>query len=97
MTQPTPITAKQLEDFSAHYRADPVRKLATTALSKSEMSDVAYVSAGAAQMRHILFFRQETSGYAAAARPAFRCFPREKRRFTEILHSKYGKVPRRMV
>lgn len=43
---------KQLEDFSAHYRADPVRKLATTALSKSEMSDVAYVSAGAAQMRH---------------------------------------------
>lgn len=52
MTQPTPITAKQLEDFSAHYRADPVRKLATTALSKSEMSDVAYVSAGAAQMRH---------------------------------------------
>ena len=52
MTQPTPITAKQLEDFSAHYHADPVRKLATTALSKSEMSDVAYVSAGAAQMRH---------------------------------------------
>ena len=44
MTQPTPITAKQLEDFSAHYRADPVRKLATTALSKSEMSDVAYVN-----------------------------------------------------
>ena len=52
MSQPTPITAEQLEAFSEHYNADPVRKLATTALSKSDMSDVAYVSAGASQMRH---------------------------------------------
>ena len=52
MSRPTPITAEQLEAFSEHYNADPVRKLATTALSKSDMSDVAYVSAGASQMRH---------------------------------------------
>ena len=28
MSQPTPITAEQLEAFSEHYNADPVRKLA---------------------------------------------------------------------
>lgn len=52
MKKPTPITAEHLEAFSAHYHTDPVRKLATTALSKSDMADVAYVSTGASQMRH---------------------------------------------
>lgn len=47
MAKPTPITAEQLKAYSAQYNADPVRKLATAALSKSEMGDVAFVSAGA--------------------------------------------------
>ena len=52
MAKPTPITQQQLEQFSAHYNANPVRKLATHALAKSEMGDIAYVSSGASQMLH---------------------------------------------
>lgn len=49
---PTPITEQQLKEFSAHFHADPARQLATQALSKAEMADVAFVPTGANAMLH---------------------------------------------
>ncbi len=46
MANPTPITEEMLSSFSQHYQADPVRKLATCALSKTDLADVAYAAAG---------------------------------------------------
>ena len=52
MAKPTPITQEQLKNFSRHYHDSPLRQLATCALAKSEMADVAYCTPGAAAMLH---------------------------------------------
>jgi len=48
---PTPITPELLGRWSDAYRADERRQLATLALSKADLNDVAFVSAGAQAMR----------------------------------------------
>ena len=45
-----PLTDKHLSDFSAHYQQDPQRRLATLALSKSELNSVAFNAKGAYAM-----------------------------------------------
>ena len=45
------ITEEQLSRWSEKYHACPVRRLATNALSKAELNDVAFVSEGAYAMR----------------------------------------------
>lgn len=48
---PTPITEAQLESWSADYQGCPQRQLATLALAKTNLNDVAFVSKGAFAMR----------------------------------------------
>lgn len=73
MSKPTPITTEQLKVFSAQYNADPVRKLATAALSKSEMADVAYISSGANTM-HPKFSIEIKTLPATAQKKSGRCW-----------------------
>ena len=47
----TPITSELLARWSADYRADDRRQLATLALAKHDVNEVAFVSAGAQAMR----------------------------------------------
>lgn len=47
----TEITKKQLERWSEKFNACPLRRMATRALAKAEMADVAFVSEGAFAMR----------------------------------------------
>lgn len=47
----TPITEDLLEKWTAGFRGCPQRQLATLALAKSDISDVAFVSKGASAMR----------------------------------------------
>ena len=47
-----PITADQLAAWSERYQSSPERRLATLALSKSELDSVAYVGKSAGALRH---------------------------------------------
>ena len=47
----TPITSELLARWSADYNADERRQLATLALAKHDVNEVAFVSAGAQAMR----------------------------------------------
>ncbi|MBQ8082462.1 MAG: C1 family peptidase [Clostridia bacterium] len=47
-----PITEKQLDAWSKEYQVSTERQLATMALSRSDIKDVAYVCAGEDKMRH---------------------------------------------
>lgn len=49
--KPTPISNEQLERWSRDYREDDRRRLATLALSKTNLNDAAFVPGGAAAMR----------------------------------------------
>jgi len=46
----TPITEKQLADWSADFNGCPQRQIAALALSKSELKDVSYVVKGSFAM-----------------------------------------------
>ena len=49
--KPTPITAQQLGSWSADYQASAERRMATHALSKADLNDVAFIPGAAASMR----------------------------------------------
>lgn len=55
-----PVTERQLQVWSDAYAACPQRRLATRALSKCDLSDVAFVSAGAQAMRQKFSLEIET-------------------------------------
>ena len=50
--QKTPITQEQLKAWSDHYNASEARKIATLALSRTDVKQAAYVSSAAFAMRH---------------------------------------------
>ena len=56
----TPVTERQLQVWSDAYAACPQRRLATRALSKCDLNDVAFVSAGAQAMRQKFSLEIET-------------------------------------
>ena len=47
-----PITSDQLAQWGERYQASPERRLATLALSKSELNSVAFVNRSAGALRH---------------------------------------------
>ena len=47
-----PITSAQLAQWEERYQASPERRLATLALSKSELNSVAFVNKSAGALRH---------------------------------------------
>lgn len=55
-----PVTERQLQVWSDAYAACPQRRLATRALSKCDLNDVAFVSAGAQAMRQKFSLEIET-------------------------------------
>lgn len=58
--KPTPITPELLGDWSAHYQQSAQRQLATLALAKGNLNDVAFVPGLAAAMRQKFSLEIET-------------------------------------